>query len=217
MTRIKPALLFVAIVFGFVLQLTVAQAADIRTAIFAGGCFWCVEADFDKVKGVVETTSGFTGGSVKNPTYKQVTKGGTGHYEAVKIRFDADKVSFRELVDIFWRTVDPLDAGGQFCDRGASYRTAVFTNGPAQRKAAEASKAAADAALAGKIVTPILKASAFYRAEARHQNYYKGTQRVLTRFGVIRQSKAYKNYRNACGRDARVREIWGNGAPFAGL
>ncbi len=217
MQRLRPYILMIAILFGLMLQLGPVQARDVQTAVFAGGCFWCVEADFDKVKGVLETTSGFTGGTVENPTYKQVVKGGTGHYEAVLVKFDADVVSYRALVDIFWRTVDPLDAGGQFCDRGASYRTAVFVKNTLQRESAEASKAAADAALKGRIVTPILNAGAFYPAEARHQNYYKGTQRVLTRFGVIRQSKAYKNYRKACGRDKRVREIWGDEAPFAGL
>jgi len=217
MSRLKPLLLFIAILFGLALQLGAAQARDIQTAIFAGGCFWCVEADFDKVRGVRETTSGYTGGTLVNPTYKQVSKGGTGHYEAVRVMFDADVISYRELVDIFWRSVDPLDAGGQFCDRGASYRTAVFVTGAKQRKAAEASKAAADAAIPGRIVTPVLNASAFYEAEERHQNYYKGKHRVITRFGVIRQSKAYKNYRKACGRDARVREIWGDAAIFAGM
>ncbi len=217
MSRLKPLLLFIAILFGLALQLGAAQARDIQTAIFAGGCFWCVEADFDKVRGVRETTSGYTGGTLVNPTYKQVSKGGTGHYEAVRVMFDADVISYRELVDIFWRSVDPLDAGGQFCDRGASYRTAVFVTGAMQRKAAEASKAAADAAIPGRIVTPVLNASAFYEAEERHQNYYKGKHRVITRFGVIRQSKAYKNYRKACGRDARVREIWGDAAIFAGM
>lgn len=216
MKRVHPALLFVAILFGFALQVTMANARDIQTAILAGGCFWCVESDFDKVKGVVSTTSGFTGGTLKNPSYKQVSKGGTGHYEAVRIRFDADVISYRELVDIFWRTVDPLDAGGQFCDRGDSYRTAVFVNSKAQRADAEASKKAADAAINGKIVTPILNAAAFYPASASHQNYYLGKKRVVTRFGLVKQSVAYKKYRLGCGRDKRVRQIWGAAAPFAG-
>lgn len=215
MKMIRPTVLFFAIVFGLVLQISSASARDIQTAVVAGGCFWCVEADFEKVKGVVSATSGFTGGSLKNPTYKQVTKGGTGHYEAVKIKFDADVISYRELLDIFWRTVDPLDAGGQFCDRGASYRTAVFANSK-QRADAEASKKAADAAISGKIVTPILSASTFYPADSGHQNYYKGTKRVITRYGVITQASAYKKYRKACGRDKRVRQIWGSAAPFAG-
>lgn len=216
MSQFRTLLLFVAILFGLALQIGAAHARDIQTAVFAGGCFWCVEADFDKVKGVVETTSGFTGGMVKNPTYKQVVKGGTGHYEAVKIRFDADVITYRNLVDIFWRTVDPLDAGGQFCDRGDTYRTAVFAKGAAQRDAAEASKAAADAALKGRIVTPIINAAAFYPAERSHQNYYQSNKRVITRFGVVAKSKAYKKYRAACGRDERVRQLWGDAAPFAG-
>lgn len=215
MSRHRPIILFLAIIFGVALQVSMAQARDIKTAVFAGGCFWCVEADFDKVKGVIGTTSGYTGGTLKDPTYKQVTKGGTGHYEAVRIRFDADVISYRELVDIFWRTVDPLDAGGQFCDRGASYRTAVFVRGD-QREAAEASKVEADAAINGRIVMPVLNAGKFYPAEKYHQNYYLGKKNVLTRFGYIKQSKAYKNYRKACGRDARVRQIWGSAAPFAG-
>lgn len=216
MTRAKPFLLTLAILFGIAMQVSSAKARDIQTAIFAGGCFWCVEADFDMVKGVISTTSGYTGGTTRNPTYKQVTKGGTGHYEAVRIRFDAHVVSYKELVDIFWRTVDPLDAGGQFCDRGASYRTAVFVKGSAQRMVAEASKAEADKAISGKIVTPILNAGAFYRAEAIHQGYYLGKKRVLTRFGYVTQAKAYKSYREGCGRDKRVRQIWGSAAPFAG-
>lgn len=216
MTRIKSLLLAFSILFGLALQGGAAQARDIQTAIIAGGCFWCVEADFEKVKGVISAVSGYTGGTTKNPTYKEVTKGGTGHYEAVKVRFDADVVSYKELIDIFWRTVDPLDAGGQFCDRGASYRTAVFVRNGAQRQAAEASKAEAEKALSAKIVTPILNAGAFYNAEDYHQNYYKGSKRVLTRFGYVTQSKAYKGYREGCGRDKRVRQIWGSAAPFAG-
>jgi peptide-methionine (S)-S-oxide reductase len=215
MSVLRPFFLFLVILFGLTLQINTVHARDIQTAIIAGGCFWCVEADFDKVKGVVETTSGYTGGSTKNPTYKQVTKGGTGHYEAVQIKFDADVISYRELLDIFWRTIDPLDAGGQFCDRGNSYRSAVFVRGKSQADAAAASKAAADAALSGKIVTPILNAATFYPAEAYHQNYYLGSKRVITRFGVIKQSVAYKNYRKGCGRDKRVRQIWGAAAPFA--
>ncbi|MBZ0128595.1 MAG: peptide-methionine (S)-S-oxide reductase MsrA [Rhodobacteraceae bacterium] len=215
MQALRPVLLLIAILFGIALQMNAAHARNIQTAIFAGGCFWCVEADFDKVPGVVETTSGFTGGTMANPTYKDVTKGGTGHYEAVLIRFDADRVSYRELVDIFWRTVDPLDAGGQFCDRGASYRTAIFAT-PSQRSDALESKAAAESALMRRVVTKVLPVAAFYPAEANHQNYYKGNKRVITRFGVVRQKDAYKKYRDACGRDQRVREIWGDAAPFAG-
>ncbi|CUH79623.1 peptide-methionine (S)-S-oxide reductase MsrA [Tropicibacter naphthalenivorans] len=190
-----------------------AQAAEITVA---GGCFWCVEADFEKVRGVSEAVSGFTGGSVANPTYKQVTRGGTGHYEAVRITYNPAQVSTRQLYDLFFRSIDPTDAGGQFCDRGDSYRTAIFVSNPAEKQAAEAAKSAAEAQLGRKIVTPILQAKAFYDADASHQDYYKGNGRVVTRFGIIKQSDAYKRYRNACGRDQRVRELWGNEAPFAG-
>jgi len=215
MTINKPIILFVAILFGLALQMTGVHAKSLKTAQFAGGCFWCVEADLEKLKGVVDVQSGYAGGHVKNPTYKQVTRGGTGHYEAVKVTFDADVISYRELVDIFWRTIDPTDAGGQFCDRGDSYRAAIFVTAE-QKAAALASRAAAAKAMKGKIVTPILDAGRFYKAEDYHQNYYKGTGRVLTRFGYIKQSTAYKNYRTSCGRDKRVRQIWGDAAPFAG-
>lgn len=216
MVNLKTLTLIITITVGFCLQSGAVHARKIETAIFAGGCFWCVESDFDQIDGVIETTSGYTGGTLKNPSYKQVTKGGTGHYEAVRIRFDADIVSYRELVDIFWRTVDPTDAGGQFCDRGDSYRTAVFVKGT-QKADAQASLKAADGQISGKIVTPILNAQKFYKAEGYHQNYYLGEKRVLTRFGYIAQSKAYKNYRKACGRDKRVHQIWGDAAPFTGL
>ena len=188
-----------------------AQAADI---IVAGGCFWCVESDFETVRGVSEAVSGYTGGKTASPTYKQVSRGGTGHYEAVKITFDPGAVSVRQLYDSFFRSVDPTDAGGQFCDRGDSYRTAIFYTDAAQKSAAEASKAAAEKALGQKIVTPILPAGAFYPAEGYHQDYYKGTKRVVTRFGIIKQSDAYKRYRKGCGRDQRVKQLWGSAAPF---
>ncbi|NOX39280.1 MAG: peptide-methionine (S)-S-oxide reductase MsrA [Alphaproteobacteria bacterium] len=215
MSSAKPFLLIVAILFGFALHLSSVQAREIRTAIFAGGCFWCVEADFDKVNGVVNTTTGFIGGTVKNPTYKQVSRGGTGHYEAVRIRFDADIVSYRQLVDIFWRSVDPVDADGQFCDRGDTYRTALFVENKSQRADAQASKAAASAVLKRKIVTKILPAGAFYPAEKYHQDYSYSKVRVITRFGWVTKAKAYKKYRTACGRDIRVRALWGDAAPFA--
>lgn len=191
-----------------------AQPADAAEITVAGGCFWCVEADFEKVKGVSEAVSGFTGGTVANPTYKQVTRGGTGHYEAVEITYDPSQVTAKALYDTFFRSIDPTDAGGQFCDRGDSYRTAIFVDGPDQRKAAEAAKAAAEKALGQSIVTPILDGAAFYQAEDYHQDYYKGEDRILTRFGPIKMKDAYKRYRDACGRDARVKELWGDAAPF---
>lgn len=190
------------------------QAKDLQTAIFAGGCFWCVESDYESVEGVTEAVSGYTGGTRKNPTYKQVSRGGTGHYEAVEVTYDADIVSYEKLVDIFWHSVDPVDAGGQFCDRGDSYRTAVFYKTEEQKRVADASKAAIDAsgALPKKIVTPILPAAPFYRAEAYHQGYYKSGKLVLTRFGPVSKATAYKKYRTGCGRDARLKELWGNKA-----
>jgi peptide-methionine (S)-S-oxide reductase len=190
------------------------QARDLQTAIFAGGCFWCVESDFESVRGVTEAVSGYTGGTLKNPTYKQVSRGGTGHYEAAEITFDADVVSYAELVDIFWRSVDPVDAGGQFCDRGDSYRTAIFYKTEEQKSIAEASKAAIDASgvLPKKIVTPILPAGPFYKAEDYHQGYYQSSKLVLTRFGPLTKASAYKKYRKGCGRDARLRELWGDKA-----
>ena len=188
--------------------------AAAETITVAGGCFWCVEADFEKVRGVSEAVSGFTGGTVANPTYKQVVSGGTGHYEAVEIEYDPGVVTTRQLYDMFLRSIDPLDAGGQFCDRGQSYATAIFVDGPEQRAAAEAAIAAAEAELGRKIVTPILPAAPFYEAEDYHQDYYKQGGIILTRFGPRTKQVAYGLYRDGCGRDARVREIWGADAPF---
>lgn len=204
--------------FARFLTLVLLAIAPMQAAadeiIVAGGCFWCVEADFEKVPGVREAISGYTGGKTANPTYKEVSKGGTGHYEAVKVVFDPKRTDPRRLYDLFFRSVDPTDAGGQFCDRGESYRTAIFVSDPAQKQAAEEAKAAAEAVLGRKIVTPILNAKRFTEAEDYHQDYYKGTNLVITRFGPLKQSKAYKRYREACGRDQRVRELWGKDAPF---
>lgn len=186
-----------------------------RTAILAGGCFWCVESDFESVPGVTSVVSGYTGGETKNPTYKQVSSGRTGHYEAVMITFDDSKVSYDMLLDLFFRSVDPTDAGGQFCDRGDSYRTAIFVQDADQQRVAERAKKEAARALGKKIVTPILPASTFWTAEDYHQDYYKGSNIVLTRAGPKTKSAAYKLYRNACGRDQRVRELWGDQAAFA--
>ena len=189
-----------------------AAAADIQTTILAGGCFWCIESDFESVQGVQDVVSGYTGGTTANPTYE--TLKGSGHYEAVEITYDADIVAYEQLLFAFFRSVDPTDASGQFCDRGESYRTAVFVSNPAEKAAAEAAKSAARQALGQRIVTPILDAATFYDAEAYHQDYYKGENRVITRRGIKTQSDAYKFYRNACGRDARVSELWGDAAPF---
>lgn len=212
----KPFALALMIALGIFAQSKSSQAAESETLTVAGGCFWCVESDFESVKGVKEAVSGFAGGKSANPTYKQVTSGKTGHYEAVQIKFDPNIVSRDEILAKFFRSIDPTDAGGQFCDRGASYRSAIFANGAAQKAAAERAKADAGVALGQKIVTPILGSSKFYPADASHQDYYKGDKLVLTRFGPKRQSKAYKAYRNACGRDQRVKQLWGSDAPFAG-
>jgi peptide-methionine (S)-S-oxide reductase len=171
-------------------------------AIFAGGCFWCVESDFDHVPGVVKTISGYTGGSIKNPTYERVGSGGTGHIEAVAIHFDPKKVSYMDLVEIFWRSVDPTDKGGQFCDRGETYQTAIFARTPEQKRIAEASKAkiAKSGILKQPIVTPIRDAGPFWPAEDYHQNYYE------------KNPVRYKFYRYRCGRDARIRDLWGDQA-----
>ena len=192
-----------------------AAAAPEQTAIVAGGCFWCVESDFERVKGVGDVVSGFTGGTLDDPTYKQVSAGGTGHYEAARIPFDPDVVSYRQLMDLFFLSVDPTDAGGQFCDRGDSYRTAIFVENAQQRQAAEAAKSAAQDKLGQQIVTPILDAAEFFPAEAYHQDYYKKGDIILTRFGPQSKASAYKKYRAGCGRNARLEELWGDASPFA--
>ena len=214
--QLKPAILAGLIVVGFAFHTKPAQAAGTEVLTVAGGCFWCVESDFESVKGVKEVVSGYTGGKTMNPTYKDVTRGGTGHYEAVQIKFDPAKVSRDQILNMFFRSIDPTDAGGQFCDRGESYRTAIFVQDNAQNASAKAAKQAAQNALGRKIVTPILQAGTFYDAEDYHQDYYKGSNRVLTRFGPIKQSDAYNRYRQACGRDARVEQLWGSSAPFVG-
>lgn len=215
LNKIKPLSLLIAIIIGFTLNCTQAHAAKTEVLVVAGGCFWCVESDFESVPGVISAVSGYTGGTTKNPTYKLVGRGGTGHYEAVKITYDSSKVSHAKLLNLFLRSIDPTDAGGQFCDRGETYRTAIFVSNAGERAAATQAIAEATKALGRKIVTPILSLKRFYDAEAYHQDYYKGTKFVVTRFGPKRQSSAYKAYRNACGRDARVRKLWGDAAPFA--
>jgi len=214
MSNVKTIALAAVIGAATLMQSGKAEARDMQTITVAGGCFWCVEADFEKVRGVSEVTSGFTGSTVSNPTYRQVVSGGTGHYEAVEIEFDADQISTGQIYDLFFRSIDPTDAGGQFCDRGDAYRTAIFVSNTAQQQAAEAAKAAAQAELGRQIVTPILQASAFYDAEDYHQDYYKGTERLITRGGIKTKAEAYAFYREGCGRDARVEQLWGSDAPF---
>ncbi|MDO9094824.1 MAG: peptide-methionine (S)-S-oxide reductase MsrA [Rubrivivax sp.] len=173
--------------------------AGLAKATFAGGCFWCVESDFDKVPGVVSTTSGYIGGTVANPTYQQVSGNGTGHAEAVEIVFDPAKVSYEQLLEKYWRTIDPTTKDRQFCDAGSPYRTAIFTHGPQQAAAAQASKLALDKSkpFPQPIVTTIEPAGPFYLAEAYHQDYY------------LKNPVRYKYYRTSCGRDSRLKELWG--------
>ena len=213
---VKPTLLFALITIAALLRAAPAPAAGTETLTVAGGCFWCVESDFESVPGVIGAVSGYTGGKAANPTYDQVSKGGTGHYEAVQITFDPARVSRETLLNMFFRSVDPTDAGGQFCDRGDSYRTAIFVSNADEKATAQRAKTNAQNALGQTVVTPILQAGTFYPAEEYHQDYYKGKKLVLTRFGPKRQHSAYKAYRKACGRDARVKQLWGSEAPFAG-
>lgn len=212
---LKSVALSLMIALGFVAQSKTAHAQNAQTLTVAGGCFWCVEADFEKVRGVIDAVSGFAGGTVPNPTYRQVVSGNTGHYEVVQITFDPSIVSLDSLLSLFFRSIDPTDAGGQFCDRGASYRSAIFATAD-QRSNAEQAKAQAEAELGQTVVTPILDAQPFYPADSYHQDYYKQTQIILTRFGPRSKANAYKAYRDACGRDARVRVLWGDDAPFIG-
>lgn len=167
------------------------------TATFAAGCYWCVESDFDKVKGVTATISGFMGGHVKNPTYKQVSAGGTGHIEVLQVTYDPSKVTYKQLLDHYWVNVDPLDGGGQFCDRGYSYKPAIFVHNAEQRQLAEASKNKVEARFKKPIAVEILAAETFYPAGEFHQNYYK------------KHPWKYKYYRYGCGRDQRLRTLWG--------
>jgi len=216
---LKTLTLIAAMAVAVGLRGTPAHAQGQEVLTVAGGCFWCVEADFERVPGVGDVVSGFTGGTVENPSYRAVVEGGTGHYEAVEIPFDPSVVSRRQLLDLFFRSIDPTDAGGQFCDRGESYRTAIFVDGPEERAVAEAAKAAAAAELGQQIVTPILDEAPFYEAEAYHQDYYLKDglgDVILTRAGPQTKAEAYKFYRDACGRDRRVRELWGDDAPFIG-
>jgi peptide-methionine (S)-S-oxide reductase len=190
---LATAVLLAAVVGGL-------HAQELNTATFAGGCFWCVESDFDQIPGVVRTVSGYTGGTVPNPTYEQVSAGGTGHREAVQITYDPSQVSYAELLTAFWHSVDPTDAGGQFCDRGESYQTAIFVSDNEQRRLAETSKRAAEESLGTIIVTPIESAGPFFPAEEYHQDFYN------------KRPLRYRYYRLACGRNRRVEEVWGERA-----
>ena len=186
----------------------VAAWAETETAVVAGGCFWCVESDFEKVKGVVDVVSGYSGGDGQNPTYEDHT----GHREVVKITFDPSVISYQDLMFKFLRSIDVTDEDGQFCDRGPAYQSAIFVSDAAQKKIAEQSVALAEADLGRAIVTPVLTAKTFWPAESYHQDYHKSSDIVLTRAGPKKKKNAYKFYRQACGRDAQVRAIWGDRA-----
>ena len=193
---------FLQIVFSGVLMLGVSQqglAVDSEVAIFAGGCFWCTESDFDKVNGVVSTTSGYIGGHKDNPTYRDVSSGNTGHTEAVKIEYDPTKVTYAQLLQIFWRSIDPTVKDAQFCDKGSQYRTGIFYLDEGQKKFADLSlaKLRSEKPFAEAIVTEITPASSFFPAEKYHQDYHE------------RNPLRYKYYRFSCGRDARLEELWG--------
>ena len=172
---------------------------DSAVAVFAGGCFWCTEADFDKLPGVLETTSGYIGGSIENPTYEEVSSGRSGHIEAVQVRFDPRQTSYAKLLEAFWPTIDPVNGNGQFCDNGPQYRSAIFYLNAEQQRLAEASKTAlaASGRLQQPIATVILAATTFYAAEDYHQDYH--TKNPLR----------YSYYRHGCGRDQRLQELWG--------
>ncbi len=209
--KLVRAVLAIALLLSSVLSLgtsSISSAADddFQVATFAGGCFWCVEADFDNVPGVLRTVSGYSGGVLTDPTYQQVTAGGTGHLEAVQIFYDPKKVTYATLLEIFWRSVDPTDDGGQFCDRGESYKTAIFATSPEQKRLAEDSKRKLQlsSVLNQPVVTPIEAAGPFYAAEDYHQNYYR------------KNPLRYNIYRFGCGRDARIRYLWGEDA-FRGI
>jgi peptide-methionine (S)-S-oxide reductase len=176
-----------------------AQGAQIRTAIFAGGCFWCMEKPFDHTVGVISTTSGYSGGHLPNPSYEIVSAGGSGHYEVMQVRYDASKVSYAQLLGVYWQQVDPFDGSGQFCDRGDTYRPAIFVSNQTERAQAEASKQALMTEFGRPIRVAILAATPFYAAEEYHQDYY------------IKNPIRYNFYRNSCGRDARLRQVWGGG------
>lgn len=194
--------LMIAFAAAVVALATPAAAQQLETATFASGCFWCTESDFDKVDGVVETTSGYLGGKTENPTYKEVSAGNTGHTEAVQLKYDPAKVTYQQLLDVYWRNVDPFDKGGQFCDRGDQYRPGIFFHSDEQKRLAEESKAALEKSgrFNEPIVVEITPASTFTKAEEYHQDYAK------------RNPIQYLIYRHGCGRDARLSAIWGKAA-----
>jgi len=199
MWRMMAITLAVAAALGPASASAAAGAGGLATATFAGGCFWCMEPPFDELDGVTSTTSGYTGGHKVNPTYEEVSAGTTGHAEAVQVVYDPARITYERLLEVFWRNIDPTTPDAQFCDHGSQYRSAVFYHDPEQRRLAEESKRALEAAgrLKARIVTEIVPAGAFYPAEEYHQDYYK------------KNPIRYKLYRLGCGRDQRLSELWG--------
>lgn len=179
---------------------TTAHAAETKTAVFAAGCFWCIESDFEKHEGVIEAVSGYSGGHLDNPTYKEVSNGGTGHLEVVEVKYDPDIVTYKDLLEIYWANVDPLDDSGQFCDKGESYKSAIFYKTDEERVLAEESRHTVAEKLGKAVVTNIREHATFYPAEDYHQNYYKTN------------STKYSFYRWRCGRDSRLEDLWGDSA-----
>jgi peptide-methionine (S)-S-oxide reductase len=196
---IRKIALALALAFAPLAALAQQGPPDEKRAVatFAGGCFWCMEPPYDKLPGVISTTSGYIGGKTANPTYRQVVAGDTGHAEAVQVVYDPAKITYEKLLEVFWRNVDPHDAGGQFCDRGDSYRTGIFVHDETQLRLAQESKKAIAAKLKKPVVTEIVLAPKFYPAEGYHQDYY------------LKNPVRYKFYRQNCGRDDRLRAVWG--------
>ena len=183
----------------FALPLFLGAAPPREVATFAGGCFWCMEGPFDSLPGVISVTVGYTGGHVKNPSYEEVSAGGTGHRESVQIVYDPTRITYAKLLDVFWHNIDPADNEGQFCDKGPQYRSAIFYHDATQKRLAEESKAVVEKRL-GRVFTDILPASEFWRAEEYHQHYYK------------KNPVRYHFYRFNCGRDQRLAKLWGSAA-----
>ncbi|MGE0627141.1 MAG: peptide-methionine (S)-S-oxide reductase MsrA [Hyphomicrobiaceae bacterium] len=197
---ISAALLLLGIVLAGSALAQTPAAKGYPVATFGSGCFWCTESDFDKVEGVIETVSGYMGGTTKNPTYAQVSSGATGHAEVVQVRYDPAKVSYERLLEVYWHNVDPFNGGGQFCDRGSQYRPVIFAHSPEQKATAEASKERVAKELGRSIAVQIQDAGPFTPAESYHQNFHNTNP---TRYQI---------YRIGCGRDARLRQIWGDKA-----
>jgi peptide-methionine (S)-S-oxide reductase len=198
----KLVIALTMLIMTLMVSTTVMAAAGLEKATFAGGCFWCMEHAFDELPGVISVTSGYTGGHMKNPTYEEVSAGGTGHAESVEIVYDPARITYEKLLEVFWHNIDPTAKDRQFCDSGHQYRSAIFYHNEEQHRLALQSKAALEKSkpFKGPIVTEIVKAAEFYPAEEYHQHYY--------RKNPIR----YKFYRYSCGRDQRLKELWGSAA-----